>query len=226
MSPERFQKIKIVLNQRQPDLTVITDEVHKGRNLSAIMRVCDAVGIEAFHCVQPKLGFRSFRGTALGTQKWIDCTLHDSIEDGISLLKSQGFRIVAANLSDRAKDYTEVDYTQPTALLLGTEKQGVSDVALASADEEVIVPMMGMVESYNVSAACAVILQEARKQRQRCGMYDRSRIPAERYRQKLFRWCQPEMAEYCDRRGIDYPELDDEGDLLNPSEWFSSLKSE
>lgn len=226
MTPERFEKLKRVLHQRQPDLTVITDEVHKGRNLSAIMRVCDAVGISELHCVQPKLGFRAFRGTALGTQKWVDFKLYDSIEEGISLLKSKGFKIVAANLGEQSVEYTKVDYTVPTALLMGTEKQGVSDEALAMADEQVIIPMAGMVESYNVSAACAIILQEARRQRESEGMYQVSRLPPDVYGSTLFRWCQPDLAEYCDERGLSYPDLDDEGDVLNPSSWYEAIKSE
>ncbi|NIB41121.1 tRNA (guanosine(18)-2'-O)-methyltransferase TrmH [Pseudomaricurvus alkylphenolicus] len=224
MTPERYQIIRRVLDQRQPDLTVITDEVHKGRNLSAIIRTCDAVGIDQFHCVQPSKGFRAFRGTALGSHKWVETQLHPTIETGVGHLKDQGFRIVAANLSDRAVDFRNIDYTQPTALLMGTEKEGVSDAALAAADDEVIIPMMGMVESFNVSVACAIILTEAQRQRQLAGLYNRSRLPADIYERKLFQWCQPIVTRYCDERGLDYPPLDDEGEIIDAPAWYRSIR--
>ena len=224
MTPARFTKICAVLDRRQPDLTVIADEVHKGRNLSAIIRTCDAVGIQTFHCVYPRAGFRAFRGTALGSHKWVDTIVHSSVAEGINNLKAKGHRIVAANLSQHAVDYRSLDYTQPTALLLGTEKQGVSDAGLAMSDEEISIPMLGMVESFNVSAACAIILAEVQSQREAAGMYAKRRIDDTQHRQLLFRWCQPVVAQYCDERGLEYPEIDSEGHLIKPSDWYQNVR--
>ncbi len=224
MTPERFQTIKAVLARRQPDLTVITDEVHKGRNLSAIVRTCDAVGIQEFHCVEPQKGYRAFRGTALGSHKWVDTVLHNEVSSAIGSLKARGFQIVAAHLSDQAVDFREVDYTRPTALLMGTEKEGVSDEALTHVDQEVVIPMMGMVESFNVSVACAIILTEVQRQRQLAGLYDSRRLPDEEYQTKLFQWCQPLVREFCDARGLDYPALDDEGEIINPADWYRQVR--
>ncbi|MAZ89319.1 MAG: tRNA (guanosine(18)-2'-O)-methyltransferase TrmH [Cellvibrionaceae bacterium] len=224
MTPERYQTICRVLQQRQPDLTVITDEVHKGRNLSAIIRTCDAVGIGRFHCVEPKLGYRAFRGTALGSHKWVDTVLHNDVAVGLKSLKSNGFNVVAAHLSDKAVDFREVDYTRPTALLMGTEKAGVSAEALAHVDQEIVIPMMGMVESFNVSVACAIILTEAQRQRQQAGMYEVSRIPQDEYEQTLFRWCQPVVTKYCDENNLPYPELDDEGEIVEPAKWYQQVR--
>lgn len=224
MTPERYATIKRVLDQRQPDLTVITDEVHKGRNLSAIMRNCDAVGIDCMHCVVPQRGFRNFRGTDLGTHKWVDAEVYDSIDQPISRLQKQGFQVIAAHLSEDAVDYREVDYTQPTALLMGTEKEGVSSEALAAADKHVTIPMVGMVESFNVSVACAIILVEAQRQRQLAGLYNSSRMDPERYRTRLFRWCQPIVTQFCDERGLAYPPLDDEGEIIDPPGWYKAVR--
>ncbi len=224
MTPERYQTICRVLKQRQPDLTVITDEVHKGRNLSAIIRTCDAVGINKFHCVEPKLGYRAFRGTALGSHKWVDTVLHDDVTTGLESLKTNGFNVVAAHLSDKAIDFRDVDYTQPTALLMGTEKAGVSSEALDQVDQEVVIPMMGMVESFNVSVACAIILTEAQRQRQLAGMYEASRIPKEEYEQTLFRWCQPVVTKYCDQNKLPYPKLDEEGEIIEPAKWYQQIR--
>lgn len=226
MTPERYSTICKVLQQRQPDLTVITDEVHKGRNLSAIVRTCDAVGIGKVHCVQPQRGFRAFRGTALGSHKWVNTTLYDSIEEGVGMLKQNGFQIVTANLSPSAIDFREVDYTQPTALLLGTEKSGVSDEALRQTDIEVTIPMMGMVESFNVSVACAIILTEAQRQRQLSGLYSQRRLPDDEYQTLLFQWCQPIISKYCDDNGLDYPSLDHEGEVIDPASWYRTVREE
>lgn len=224
MTPERYEIICRVLRQRQPDLTVITDEVHKGRNLSAIVRTCDAVGISKFHCVEPQKGYRAFRGTALGSHKWVDTVLHSNVSDGLSQLKGEGFQVVAAHLSDTAVDFRTVDYTKPTALLMGTEKQGVSDEAIALADHQVVIPMMGMVESFNVSVACAIILTEAQEQRQKAGLYDESRIPKDEYDRILFQWCQPIVTKYCDESELDYPPLDDEGEIVEPAKWYQRVR--
>lgn len=224
MTPARYETICRVLRQRQPDLTVITDEVHKGRNLSAIVRTCDAVGISEFHCVQPRKGYRAFRGTALGTHKWVNTQLHDNVGQGINTLKQRGFNIVAAHLDESALDFRDVDYSQPTALLMGTEKEGVSEQALELVDQQVVIPMMGMVESFNVSVACAIILTEVQRQRQLAGMYDESRLDPEVYRKTLFQWCQPIVTKYCDENDLDYPALDDEGEIINPSQWYRDVR--
>ena len=129
MTPERYQKILTVLQRRQPDLTVITDQVHKGQNLSAIIRTCDAVGIHRVHAVYQEGPFRPHTGTALGSHKWVETTVHRSIGQPIGLLQQQGFQVIAAHFTPGAVDYTEVDYTRPTALLLGAEKWGVSEHA-------------------------------------------------------------------------------------------------
>jgi tRNA (guanosine-2'-O-)-methyltransferase len=224
MTPERYRKIVDVLNKRQPDLTVITDEVHKGRNISAIVRTCDAVGIDTVHAVLPKAGFQHYRGTALGSEKWVEVKLHESPLEPIQQLQQGGFQVVAAHLSDTALDYREVDYTQPTALLLGTEKYGVSEVALEQVDKHITVPMMGMVASFNVSVACAIIMAEARHQRERAGLYKESRLPRDLYQERLFCWCYPDLADYCHLHDLDYPLMDSEGDLVDGPAWYSKAR--
>ncbi|TQV81277.1 tRNA (guanosine(18)-2'-O)-methyltransferase TrmH [Exilibacterium tricleocarpae] len=224
MTPDRYRTIRRVLDRRQPDLTLITDEVHKGRNLSALVRTCDAVGIDTIHCVIPKAGYRPYRGTALGSHKWVHTALHEQVDAPVAQLREQGFTIVAAHLSPRARDYRDLDYTRPTALLLGTEKCGVSAAALAAADREVVIPMMGMVASYNVSVAAAIILAEVQRQRQSAGLYDRCRLPEATYRQRLFQWCQPAVTAFCERRGLAYPPLDETGEIVDAPHWYRRVR--
>ena len=126
MTPERIARLRQVLDRRQPDLTVVTDFVHKQRNLSAIVRNCDAVGVMEMHAVLGEEEYRSYRGTAMGSQRWVRVRRHPDIGTALAPLKAEGVQIVAAHLDDSAVDYREVDYTLPTALLLGAEKKGAS----------------------------------------------------------------------------------------------------
>ncbi len=224
MTPKRYTRIVNVLNHRQPDLTIISDEVHKGRNIAAIMRTCDAVGIDKMHIVEPKAGYRHYRGTALGSHKWVDIELYNTVDEPIQHLKARGFQILIAHLSEQALDYRDVDYTQPTALLFGKENHGPSPEALSSADAEIAIPMVGMVGSYNVSVASAIILAEAYRQRELAGFYNQRRLSDEAYEHRLFRWCHPDIAKYCDQRGLDYPPLNDEGELQDAPGWYHEAR--
>ena len=213
MTPERLLRLKSVLNHRQPDLTVITDFVNKERNLSAILRNCDAVGIGRVHSVMSKPMFRAFRKTAAGSHKWVETAPYSDISAAIGTVKGQGFRVYAAHLSEKAVDFRKVDYSGPCALLLGAEKMGVSERALELVDQQVYVPMYGMTESLNVSVACAVILMEARRQREARGMYDHCRLDDTEYNRLMVEWGQASIARFCQARGIAYPVLDDNGDV-------------
>ncbi|MEK9713672.1 MAG: tRNA (guanosine(18)-2'-O)-methyltransferase TrmH [Thalassolituus sp.] len=228
MTPERYERIRRTLDMRQPDLTVITDEVYKPHNLSAIARTCDAVGIPKIHCVWPRDKYRLRTASTAGSSDWIEVQTHPDIVTGIKEMKAQGMKVVAAHLTDRAIDYRDYDFTQPTALLMGTEKEGVSDEASDLADEHLIIPMRGMVQSFNVSVAAAIILNEAHYQRQRAGMYDQQALPDEWYQRLLFEWCQPKISRLCRETGLSYPEMRDDGELADPqgfSELYNATRS-
>lgn len=225
MTPERLQRLRAVLSCRQPDLTVIADEVHKGRNIAAILRTCDAVGIDTVYSVVPEAGYRPYRGTALGTQKWVSVKTCDNLAEPVTELKARGFQVVVTALSKKAVDYRAVDYTRPTALVLGSERTGASDVALKQADHSVTIPMVGMVESFNVSVAGAIILAEAQRQRAEAGMYDYCRLPEHDYSRRFFQWAHPQVAAYCEREGVPYPPVDEEGEIIQPAEWYRSVRA-
>lgn len=225
MTPERLFRLRQVLQRRQTDLTVITDGVHKGRNLSAIIRNCDAVGIGGLHVAIPERGFRAFRGTAMGSQKWVQPHFYDNVMTPIESLQKQGYQVVAAHLSDKAIVYDQIDYTQPTALLMGAEKHGASQAALDAADHHIIIPMQGMVESFNVASACAIILVEAQKQRLAAGLYREQQLDEHTYQTLFFEWAHPVITRYCREKGIDYPSLDSEGEIANAAEWYHSVKA-
>ncbi len=221
MTPERYDRICRALNNRQPDLTVITDEVHKPRNLAAIIRTCDAVGIDEVHCVVPDTGYQTYGGTSASAEKWVSSLYYSDVETPIAQLHERGFQVVAANLSERAVDYRAIDYTKPTALLMGAEIKGVSATAHTLCDHEVVLPMLGMVESFNVSVACALILAEVQTQREAAGMYKTARLSPELYRQRFFRWAHPVLADFCDENSIPYPPVREDGEVVELSQWYA-----
>jgi tRNA (guanosine-2'-O-)-methyltransferase len=216
MTPERFAKLKAVLDRRQPDLTVLAEDVHKSHNISAILRTCDAVGVSELHAVSPGGEFVRHRMISGGSRKWVRARVHGNIAEAISTLKSGGHQIVAAHLSPTAVDYRTVDFTRPTAILLGAELLGVSAMAAAAADVHVCIPMRGLVESLNVSVAAAVLLYEAARQRDAAGLYDRCWLDPATYRDILFEWCYPAAAHRLRAKGLPYPELDAEGFIARP----------
>ncbi|WP_370978634.1 tRNA (guanosine(18)-2'-O)-methyltransferase TrmH [Agaribacterium sp. ZY112] len=215
MTPERKERINEVLSLRQPDLCVVTDKIVKDRNLAAIIRTCDAVGIQHVHCVVPKSEYRTYRGTSASADKFVDTVHHASAPEALAELKEKGMQIVAAHFSPDAIDYRDIDYSKPTALVMGTEIEGVSDEALNYCDAKIVIPMMGMVESFNVSVAAAIILSEAQRQRQIKGAYDVRKLDDGTYQTLFFRWGYPKLAHYCDENKLPYPPLDENGDLIS-----------
>ena len=214
MTPERYQRITQVLDRRQPDLTVLLEKVHKPHNLSAILRTCDAVGIFEAHSVTPTAVFRKNRTASSGSAKWVNGHAYSTIQEAAGVLKDRGFMIYAAHLSEQAVDFRDVDYTVPCAVLLGTEKFGVSAEAVALADREITIPMVGMVPSLNVSVAAAVVLYEAQRQRQAAGMYRQRRLDPDQYRRAAFEWGHPLLRKYYENEGLPIPELDANGDII------------
>ena len=215
MIPRRYERIKQVLDRRQPDLTVLTEDVHKPHNLSAIIRTCDAVGVFAVHAVNRHSDTPTFSQVAQGSEKWVKLQSHPDIKTAIKHLQQTKHKIYAAHLSDVAVDYRQVDYTQPTAILLGTERWGVTDEAADLVDGHIIIPMQGMVQSLNVSVANAVILFEAQRQRLQAGMYDKIRLDPETYRRVVFEWGYPDLANMYRRQGKPYPQLGEQGEILS-----------
>ena len=216
MSPERLARMRAVLDRRQPDLTVVMENVHKTHNLAAIARSCDAVGVGELHAVAYQSEVRLSQRTSMGSHKWVDLVSHDSIESCYAQLRESGMALYVAHLDGTAHDYRVLDLTRPTAFVMGQEKEGVGELARDLADGCVYIPMAGMVESLNVSVATATLLFEAKRQREAAGLYERPRLDDATYQRTLFEWAQPEVADYCRRKGIPYPALDDDGHVAEP----------
>ncbi len=189
MTTRRREKIETVLRQRQSGLTLVMDNIWDPHNVSAIYRSCDAFGVPEVHlyytsCVFPQLS----RKTSASAFKWVGTVRHSTCADLADCLKKKGMRILATSCSPASKPITGYDLTQPTAVIMGNEHSGVSPELLSIADGELYIPMYGMVQSFNVSVASALILSEASRQRADAGMYSRLQWTEEEFRSRLKAW--------------------------------------
>lgn len=188
VTERRNQKIKRILNFRQTDLTVVCENIHDPHNVSAILRSCDAVGVNTVHLLYtnetfPKLGKKS----SASAKKWLDFKRYRSHQELQESLKDQNMTIYATYIDASAKSIFDIDWTQPSAIIMGNEHRGVSSEALAIADQMLFIPMFGMIESLNVSVATAVTLYEACRQRLIKQQYHQAKDSAW-IKERLNRW--------------------------------------
>lgn len=217
MTPQRFARLKRILDQRQPDLTVVADGVHKSHNVSAVLRTCDAVGVRRLHAITASGTMTKHHMIAGGSKRWVDVRAHRSIDAAYAELRNAGFTILVAHAGAGSIDYRDADYTGPTAIVLGAELTGPSEIAVAEADRTIAIPMHGMVESLNVSVAAAIVLYEAERQKRAAGHYEERKIVEPEYSTTLFEWAHPDIARRCRQAGLDYPALSATGDVIeNP----------
>jgi tRNA (guanosine-2'-O-)-methyltransferase len=216
VSRTRFARITRILNQRQPDLTLVMENVHKPHNLAAIARTCDAIGILEIHAITNRQRIALRKKAASGAAKWLSYRTHTSTRTAYDFLRQEGFNIYATGFAQDAIDFRQVDFTRPTALVVGAELEGITAAALSGADAIINIPMFGMAPALNVSVASAVILFEANRQRKAAGFYQHRRLDEQTYRRLQFEWMHPELSAYCRKHNLAYPELDGDGELLQP----------
>lgn len=185
----RTERVKRLLSLRQPDLRVVLEGVAIAHNASAVIRTCDAAGILHLDLVSPNpdlLGINKAISTR--AEKWVDVRIHESLEACLLPLKEKGFRVAVTHLGENAVDFSDFDYTIPLAVVFGSESEGVSPQALKLADHRIRIPMLGMVQSLNLSVSVGIILFEAMKQRRARGFYDRRRLGDEEFDAYLRKW--------------------------------------
>jgi tRNA (guanosine-2'-O-)-methyltransferase len=168
---------------------VVLEGVAIAHNASAVVRTCDAAGVLHLDIVSPNpdlLGINKAISTR--AEKWVDIHIHRTIGDCLLPLKEKGFKVAVTHLEKEAIPYTELDYTQPLAVVFGSESEGVSQETLELADLRVQIPMLGMVQSLNLSVSVGIILYEAMKQRRARGFYDRRRLGDAEFENYLRKW--------------------------------------
>jgi tRNA (guanosine-2'-O-)-methyltransferase len=190
MTSERKNKLTNVLSKRQTDLTVVLENVFDPHNISAVMRTCDAVGIQEIFILTTKIprhrkwGARSSSSAA----KWLTIHQFDDVDKCFSVLRSRYGAIYTTHLSSDAVGLYDMDLARPTALVFGNEHNGVSDEIRALADGNFVIPQMGIIRSLNISVACAVTLYEAFRQKNLAGHYNRNDMDHVLKQQLLEEW--------------------------------------
>jgi tRNA (guanosine-2'-O-)-methyltransferase len=178
MTPERNDRLETVLSKRQPDLTVVLENVFDPHNISAVMRTCDAVGIhEIFilnHKIPPhrKWGAKSSSSAA----KWLTIHQFTDATECFNAVRKNYTKIYTTHLSSDAVSLHALNLTQSVALVFGNEHSGVSNEIIAMADGNFIIPQVGIIKSLNISVACAVSLYEAYRQKEIAGHYNQQKL--------------------------------------------------
>ncbi len=174
MTPERSAKITKVLNNRQPGLVVVLENVHDPHNISAVMRTCDAVGVQdvfVLMTIMPrhqKFG-KTSAASALG---WLTIHQYENTEECMNEVRKRCDKIYATHLGVESVSLYDLQLTNKVALVFGNEHAGVTEECLKYCDGNFIIPQVGMVQSLNISVACAITLYEAFRQRHNEGFYN------------------------------------------------------
>ena len=190
MTPERRDRLLSVLNKRQNDLTVVLENVFDPHNISAVMRTCDAVGIQEIYILNTKIprhkkwGFKS----SSSAKKWLTVHQYENAETCFSSLRERYSSILTTHLSDDAVSLYQVDFTKSIALIFGNEHNGVSDEIRTLADGNFVIPQAGIIQSLNISVACAVTLYEAYRQKEIAGHYKQPGMDKAKYNALLHEW--------------------------------------
>lgn len=175
MTPERYNRLSTVLAKRQPDLTVVLENVFDPHNISAVMRTCDAVGIQEIFILNTKIPRHKKWGakSSSSAAKWLTVHQFDDLEACMKVLRSRYSKVLTTHLSSDAVSLHAIDFTGSIALVFGNEHSGLSDEMREAADGNFIIPQVGIIQSLNISVACAVTVYEAFRQKELAGHYRR-----------------------------------------------------
>ena len=186
---ERIQKVSRVLSLRQPDLHVVLEEVTNTHNASAVVRTCDAAGVLYLDIISSAGDpFPVNEAISTRAEKWLHFSNFTSTKECLNQLKQNGFKIAATYLGKEAIPYTDIDYTQPLAVVFGNESEGISEKARDLADYVIKIPMIGMAQSLNLSVSVGIILYEAMKQRMEKDFYDDKRLSSAEFETFMKTW--------------------------------------
>ena len=159
MTPERNEVLRRTVAMRTRYMTVLAENMFHGQNAAALIRHCEAFGVQEMHTVETLCPFEPNPDIARGTHQWVDVRRHASTAEAIAALRAEGYRIVATTPHRESCTPETFDVARgPFALVFGTEHAGISDEIVAAADEFLRIPMCGMVESLNVSASAAILI--------------------------------------------------------------------
>ena len=190
MTPERTNKLTNVLNRRQGNLAVVIENVEDPHNISAVMRTCDAVGIQDIYVLNTQIPRHKKWGFKSGSSavKWLTAHHYDDTATCFEALRKTYQHIYTTHLATDAISLYDIDFKASVALVFGNEHSGVSDEVRALADGNFIIPQMGIIQSLNISVACAVSIYEAYRQKQLAHHYDMPSLSLERRNELMKEW--------------------------------------
>ena len=143
---------------RTRHISVVLEDIYQSHNASAVLRSCDCFGVQDVHVVEARNPFNPAGDVAVGSSKWVDYYRYNSIQDVYRNLHAKGYRIVATLPHENDTMIGDLDISQPTALVFGTELTGLTQEAIDGADAYVKIPMYGFTESFNISVCAALSL--------------------------------------------------------------------
>ena len=187
MLPERYATMRRVVADRTRYMTVCAENTFHPQNASALVRHCEAFGVQELHAIEFLCGFQANTHIVRGTDKWVDIMRYENTPQAVEHLKREGYRIVAAtpHTNDLTPDSFDISKGR-FCLVFGTEKQGISPEIMVVADEFVKIPMYGFVESLNVSACAAILIQGLVERLHRSDV--EWRLTPEEQSELLYRW--------------------------------------
>ncbi|MCC7400285.1 MAG: RNA methyltransferase [Chitinophagaceae bacterium] len=190
MTPERKQKLLSVLQKRQCDITVVLENVFDPHNISAVMRTCDAVGVQDIYVLNTKIPRHKKWGakSSSSAAKWLSVHQYDNAEECFLDLRKSYSTILTTHLSSDAVSLHSLDFTRSIALVFGNEHDGVSEEIRKRADGNFIIPQVGIIRSLNISVACAVTLYEAFRQKNIAGHFSRTNFEESKIERLLKEW--------------------------------------
>jgi tRNA (guanosine-2'-O-)-methyltransferase len=190
MTPQRYQRLTSVLHHRQPDLTVILENVFDPHNISAVMRTCDSVGIQDVYVLNNRIPPHKKWGekSSSTASKWLSVHQFTNVENCFEEIRKKYDKVYSSYLGESCQDLYQMNLTQSVALVFGNETFGVSDDIRKYCDGDFIIPQVGIIKSLNISVACAVTLYEAFRQKRQKGHYNESRLPETEMRKLQKQW--------------------------------------
>jgi tRNA (guanosine-2'-O-)-methyltransferase len=195
MTPERELRIRTVLDKRQENLVVVLENVFDPHNISAVMRTCDAVGVQDVYVLNTRIPRHKKWGakSSGSAASWLTVRQYDDAKECFDAVRRQVDRIYTTHLACDAVSLYEMKLTGRIALVFGNEHSGVSEEIRAFSDGNFVIPQVGVIRSLNISVACAVTLYEAYRQKNAAGQYDLQGLSSDRYQELLSAWSRGQL---------------------------------
>lgn len=165
ISKERYERISEVLGNRTNHITIVLEDLHKSHNANAVLRSCDGFGIQDVHIIENRNKFDEDSSVSIGAHSWLTLNRYNddvcnNIDTCFEALRAKDYQIIATTPHEKDQNIRELDVTKKTALVFGTELEGVSDEVIRKSDGFVKIPMFGFSESFNISVSAAISMYE------------------------------------------------------------------